>query len=219
MKNAAGNVLILSLTILMLGMVTTLPASADTIAYSVPLQAGNQAYTGSLGLDFNVNSAIYLTGIGVFDPNAVVGSPLAATLSVAIYDRDTQLQIPGTLTTFSAGTTGPLTGANLITDFASYLELAPGHYSVVAWGYNPFAKNGNANMGPITSIEDSDGGLISFVGTSRFGNAGAYPTIVDGGPTNRYLAGTFSYEPVPEPATFMLVAPALIGLAHQLRRK
>jgi hypothetical protein len=30
-----------------------LPAAADTVAYSVPLQAGNQVFCGALGLDFN----------------------------------------------------------------------------------------------------------------------------------------------------------------------
>jgi hypothetical protein len=219
MRTTVGRLSFALIIALALFWAHALPAAADTIAYSVPLQAGNQVFGGALGLDFDVNKAIYLTGIGVFDPNAVVGTPLAAALTVSIYNRDLQQQIPGTVKNFAIGTTGPLTGANLIADIIPVLVLAPGHYSVVAWGYNRAAQNGNANIGPITSVEDNDGGVISFVGLSRFGNAGAYPTYIDSGPSNRYLAGTFTYEPVPEPSTFVLLAPGLIALARKFRKE
>src|SRR5690606_10639214 len=34
---------------------------------------------------------------------------------------------------------------------------------------------------------------ISFVGGGRYGNPGAFPTTNDGGPENRYAAGTFAF--------------------------
>jgi hypothetical protein len=92
-----------------------------------------------------------------------------------MYDRDSTQQIAGTLETFSTASTGPLTDANIFTDIAPDLVLAPGHSSVVAWGYNMAAMNGNAGAGPIASFEDNGGGLIDFVGVARFGPAKLWP--------------------------------------------
>jgi hypothetical protein len=242
MRNLSAGSLGICACVLALFASMAMPAAADTIAYYVPLQPGNQNFMGSLGMDFDVNEAIWLTGVGVFDPNAVANQPLISPLSVAIYNRDTEQQVAGTLYTFSTGTTGPLVGANLIVEVTPYLFLEPGHYSVVAWGYNLFQLNGNSGCSdgscgitpsPVVSIQDDGDGLITFVGTARFGLPGQYPDNTDGGPTNRYLAGTFTFEdiselpqqrldtptaPVPEPGTVLMIAPALIGLRRILRR-
>ncbi len=218
-----------------------LPACADDIvAYDVPLQTGNQGYTGSLGLDFDVNSAIWVTGVGVFDPFAVTGQPLIGPLTVAIYDRNTEDEIPGTLYTFPEGTTGPLIGANLFQTLSPYVYLPTGNYSIVAWGYTAEQPNGNTGCNggvcdipstdPVTFSENDGGGVIIFR-SSRFGAGGKYPTTVD---EHKYLAGTFTYipaenqdspintdapiDPVPEPSTIALVAPAVLALARKLKR-
>jgi hypothetical protein len=40
------------------------------------------------------------------------------------------------------------------------------------------------------------GGSITFVGTGRYGlTPEAFPEVADGGPYNRYAAGTFYFEP------------------------
>lgn len=46
-------------------------------------------------------------------------------------------------------------------------------------------------------------GAISFVGGGRFGSMPglAFPTTVDGGPSNRYLAGTFQFDLAPPTIT------------------
>lgn len=41
-----------------------------------------------------------------------------------------------------------------------------------------------------------DDGCLTFVGRSRYGDAGQLPVPVDKGPANRYAAGTFSFETV-----------------------
>jgi hypothetical protein len=70
-------------------------------------------------------------------------------------------------------------------------------------------------------VENSGGGAISFVGSGRydFGGPLRYPLIVDGGPTNRYDAGTFEFNATPEPSSFiLLLGSAAIGLACFGRR-
>ena len=212
-----------------------LPASADIVAFDVPPQAGNdngqctiadETVECSYGLDFDVNAAIWVTGVGVFDPfaymNPVPG--LKGPLSVAIYDRNTESQVEGTFYTFPEGTTGPLIGGNLIHQLSEYIYLPIGNYSVVAWGYSQEQPNGNSacdggacggSTEPITYTVNNGGGIITFRGSrfggkaqyptvvntyrgSRFGISGDFPTNLDDVETNQYLAGTFTYIPVEE---------------------
>jgi hypothetical protein len=45
------------------------------------------------------------------------------------------------------------------------------------------------------------GGCLEFVGSSRFGDdPNSFPSILDGGPENRYAAGTFYFEPYSSPS-------------------
>src|SRR5262249_51577962 len=61
---------------------------ADTIAYVVPKNTdGNQNYTGALGMDFDVNSDIVVTQLGVFHGCAGF-KDLKAPLQVQLYQRD-----------------------------------------------------------------------------------------------------------------------------------
>ena len=64
-----------------------------TIAYLWPAgQAGAQAFTGSIGMDFTVNSPIDVTGLGVFDH---LGDGITGTLEAVIWDLSTGLAVPG----------------------------------------------------------------------------------------------------------------------------
>src|SRR5439155_17127409 len=45
----------------------------------------------------------------------------------------------------------------------------------------------------------SGGGALSFVGLARPGDPGKFPTRVDGGPPNRYAAGTFKFAGPDDP--------------------
>ena len=177
-----------------------------TIAYDVPAgTVGNQAYGGSLGLDFNVNAPILIDQLGAFN-DASAGAGLTTPITVRLWDRTTQNEV-GSPITFPAGTPGTLINGSRFLPLATPIWLPAGFQgTIVAEGYGsgvPVEQNGN-NVAP-TSIENSGGGLISFVGTGRFGNAGDYPTNIDGGPSNRYYAGTFDFvaasaAPPPLPA-------------------
>ena len=81
---------------------------------------------------------------------------------------------------------------------ATPLELPAGFRATIsASGYGGGERNGNHgnNPGSPPWTTDSGGGVLSFVGSSRWGDTpGVYPPNADGGPANRYAAGTFVYD-------------------------
>ncbi len=196
-------------------------AQAGTIAYIVDAgSVGIQAFGGSLGLDFDVNAnPIFVSHIGVFDDSS---DGLNLDITAAIFDRTTQLEVPGTQTLFTGAAPGDLVDGSRFKKLASAVELdAFGQYSVVAWGYGDGELNGNSG-GPLTKSTDDAGGVITFVGGGRFGDPGtpgSWPHAGDGGPVNRYTAGTFEYDVIPEPTTLVLAALGLCGLIACGRRR
>jgi PKD repeat protein len=162
-----------------------------TIAYSVPAgTVGQQAFGGPLGLDFDVVQPIAITRLGVFDSGS---DGLSVPLVARVYNRVTQTELAEI--SFPAGTPGQLIGGSRFLPLATPLLLAPGfHGSIVAEGYGPTEGNGNGFFQTITWTTDNGGGLINFVGGGRNGDTpGVYPPNLDGGPANRYAAGTFEY--------------------------
>lgn len=177
---------------------------ADTIAYNVVAGTpGNQAFTGALGLDFNVNQDIVVTELGVFDDNS---DGLQAPLEARLYQRDDTNPCNFTLLAtidFTLDDQGMDMGdGNLYKPLPNPITLQAGFTgSIVASGYGPLEMNGNTNGGmPSLWYTDDGGGLISFVGKGRFGDPnqpGQFPMTVDGGPVNRYAAGTFVFHAAP----------------------
>jgi uncharacterized repeat protein (TIGR01451 family) len=139
-----------------------------------------------------VNVPIVITGLGVFDNNGDGNSTLKA---VGIFNRDTQASV---FTVFGfVGTGAPLVNGDRIATFNG-VTLPPGHYSVVAVGFNNTDLNGNSTIsGFMASTENTGGGLITFVGTGRYDNNTTldFPTIVPPGtPSNVFNAGTFTFQ-------------------------
>jgi hypothetical protein len=173
----------------------------ELAAYAVPANTnGNQNYGGSLGMDFSVERPVSITALGAFDSG---GDGFSQPIRVQLWTRnesgtpdnfsdDTGLAVLADLT-FSAGAPGTADGGSRFISLATPLPLPVGTYSIVAWGYGDTEMNGNA--GGLTApwtVNDGDGSIIPD-GGGRFGAAGAWPGTVDGGPPNRYAAGTFKF--------------------------
>ncbi len=152
---------------------------------------GNDSYSGSLGMDFTVNRDVTLYSLGAFDDGQ---ANMAAAITVGIYNvSNDQLITP--LVTLS-GTAGTQIGNSRFEALPTPLNLTSGTYSVVAWGYDAAMPAYNQGIAPTSDIiENTSGGAISFVGSGRYGAAGAFPTTIDAGPADAYGAGTFEYGP------------------------
>ena len=200
-------------------LLTSALQSQAAIAYGIDAgTAGTQAYGGALGNDFDVVSTtgISVTRLGVFDD---LSNGLNATITVGIFDR-TDGSLVGSSIAFS-GNDGSLEGGSRFTTLVSPITLPAGFQgSIVAQGYNGAERNGNGGTGSTPGTTDDGGGAISFVGGSRFGPAGvfAYPTSVDAGPANRYHAGNFDFDVIPEPSSLALLLGAF-GFFGLRRRK
>ncbi len=165
------------------------------IAYTVPhATVGNQTnFNGALGMDFDVVAPIRITHLGVFDDGS---NGLARQITARVYNRDSTGTPLATLV-FAAGQTGTLINGSRFLPLTAPLELPAGFRgTIVAEGYGVGEPNGNAGtgFGPL----GSGGGALRFVGVSRFGNAGVFPTSLDN-LVNKYAAGTFVYERMANP--------------------
>lgn len=196
-------------------------ASAGTVAYQNPAVAGNQKYTGSLGMDFNVISSILITDLGAFDGDQ---NGFAGSITVGIYARADASHTPLALQTFSGTAGTQIGGDRFITLPFPVLLMAGFQGTVVATGYGTDA---NGNQGtvylstrapfPFSSTANDGGGLISFVGVGDYGDA-SYPSTPDSGPANIYGAGDFIFQStVPEPASYILLGSAFVALGVSKR--
>ncbi len=206
----------LSSSVLVFGIVAGASALSTPALINSTATVGNQAWLGTLGLDFDVTGAsdILVTHLGAFDSGQ---DGLMATIQVGIFNR-----VNGSLigSTHLSGATDPLTGVWRMQSLATPFTLeAGGQYSVVALGYGDLERNFNTH-GSGSAATPNGGGYVNFVGSSRYDNPSGFilPTILDSGPAIRYGAGTFAFTPVPEPFT-MLLGSAGLGLAIYRRRR
>ncbi len=187
---------VIGLVILVALGLATAPAGADTIAYNVPAgTAGTQAFAGPLGMDFNVNQPIFITRIGVFDDNS---DGLNRDLTAYVWDRN-NTAAPIETISFTTAAPGTLVGGSRFKPLAAPLYLPAGFQgAIVGENYGAGERNGNIADGlPRPWTTNDGGGLVSFVGRGRWSTTqGAYPAGLDGGPVNRYAAGTFAFAEV-----------------------
>ena len=197
------------------------PLPSGTVAYSVPVgTVGNQCHGGPLGMDFDVHQNIAITHLGVFDDKQ---DGLMRSISVGVFNRTTQKLLG--YVTINPGEGLLIDGSRFVElDNPIVVDTIAGVFpgTIVAQGYSqqiglmcpqPEENNGNS-LGNPPSWSVNGGGAIEFVGSSRYGwgsyvtssanslPAGAslpaltFPTIIDGGPVNRYAAGTFIFKPI-----------------------
>ena len=208
-------------------LLLSLTASADTIAYSNDQQTtGNQTNSDtSLGMDFQVNQPIEITQMGAFNSGQ---AGFLSPVEVGIFSDSTTLEIPGTdvvFTPIDGSNPGTLVGNNRFETLPLPSSWLLGTYSIVYFNgdannemfYNFFHNNGSGGG-------DTGGGLISFVGDSRFGGSPSisFPTNIDGSGGNstiNYQAGTFAFTAVPEPSSIALFALGTVGLCIAARRR
>lgn len=179
-------------------LTTTPEALAAGVAYVVPeFTLGIQDFGGSLGMDFDVANPVTVTRLGAFDSGS---DGLFQPITVGIYDRNTGEAVTP-LVEFAvddAGTParedGELREGSRFLSLASPVTLPAGFQGcIVAYGYGPLEPLGNPNAGEWTTFS---GGSLVFVGKARYDvNTGVFPATVDGGPANRYAAGTFAFAP------------------------
>lgn len=183
---------------------STPEAPAAGVAYVVPEGTiGTQvAFPGSLGMDFDVMKAVQVTRLGAFDSGA---DGLQRPITVSLYDRNKSgtalatILFPVDDPATPVREDGELIESSRFLTLAQPLLLPPGFQgTIAASGYGNNEPNGNAAAGAWTTF---NGGSLLFVGTSRYGNAGIWPSTPDS-TVNRYAAGTFYFEPASLISTF-----------------
>jgi Lamin Tail Domain/Bacterial Ig domain/CotH kinase protein len=185
------------------GALTFTYARATTIAYVVPAgTVGTQNFGGGLGHDFDVEKPVIVTKLGVFDSS---GNGISTTLTVQLFARnnggtpnipndDSGAGVLETLT-FTPADPGVLVGASRFKNLTTPRTLAPGSYTIASYGANGTDLNGNTGTGNAKAWSTDGSGSITFVGASRYGGAvGTWPIQPDGGPVDRYAAGTFEFQ-------------------------
>jgi hypothetical protein len=169
------------------------------VAYVVPPGTiGAQAAINSLGMDFEVRTQIVVTALGMFDSSSD-GVLSNATLTAQIWRRSGNTGTLLAATNFTTANPGTLVDGSRFKPLASPLVLSSGTYTLAAYGFTDDNLHGNALLQARSWTTDSGGGLLSFVGPSRFGAAGAFPASQCDGVNNcstvadSFAAGTFEF--------------------------
>ncbi len=196
-------------------LATTAPAvAAVTLVYDTgPTTGGNQAWGGTLGLDFDVNTTVHVIGLGSFDAGR---DGITNDIFVGIFSYSTGLLIAPAINLNGTANTG---GAYDTVAIAP-ITLAPGHYQLASWGYNLGADTNYNNAGPGGPVTFNGlSGALTGIGThySNFDAPGVFATNQDYGIT-RYGAGTLiGYVPEPAMWSLMVGGFGLIGAAMRRR--
>lgn len=168
---------------------------------SAALPSGGLQVNGpfALGLEFTVNSNVYVTQLGAYDSTiGGSGAGFGTSVQVGIYSEASQSFLPQTAT-FS-GTVGTVVGSYRFQGIPA-LALPPGNYIVVAAGLGvPGTPLWNARIAGTTPslIQLNTGGGTLTLGRSMYAmSSGSQLTPViftDMGPNPQYAAGSFMFS-------------------------
>lgn len=204
MRKFVGSVALAAVISVGSALSLTAPADASPV-FSGPGDP-NQNWTGSLGLDFTVNSQITIDALGAYS-----GAGDHANITVEIF-TDTGAPVPGLsaiiLTTLNPYTFQPVTP----------VTLGPGTYQVTAWGYGPNTiGNFNTGFDPSTVIGFNTLGGALTQGDPFYndpGNTGFADQHLDnfnGGGFHFYGAGNFDATATPLPSTWLMLIAGFAG--------
>jgi len=208
---------------IVLGAFVAAPAAADFVMHTANTLTGNQAWS-SVGLTFDVNPGpgINVLALGVYD-SGQDGIGGGATLSTVIFDS---AHTPLIQMDFWANSPGTLAGAYLFKPLQTPLLLAPGQYSIVAYGFHLGGNNEyNSNYTHTGGPTFDNSGLIGFV-DSVWGNGTDMPATwpVRSGATSPYGVEDYfdgpnmRFEAVPLPGAVLLGLLGLSAAGWKLRR-
>jgi hypothetical protein len=179
---------------------------ALTLSNTTGLTLGNPPFT--LGWQFEVDSAFWVRGLGVFDDSL---DGLTDSHAVGLWNSSGTLL---TSTTVSSGTANPLVNQFRFAPVTPF-TIAPGIYRVGALFLS--GNDGLIFPGGATGVATVPG--LTFVQNAfTFGSSLSDPTAtVDGQPA--YFGANLDVEPVPEPATLLLLGGGLAGIALKRKRR
>ncbi|MHC4973346.1 MAG: PEP-CTERM sorting domain-containing protein [Planctomycetota bacterium] len=198
--------------------------------------AGNRPSL-TLGLDFEVKfwQGITITELGVWDDAVIMpdGSVVQQMDSGVIltlwawHDDGSYEALAGVVTSPN----DPYNQGVLKGDYR-YFPIEPtalkeGQKFTVTVGYSNHNTASSGNSGTdsqnLEPRPDFHGGeIVMNIGSGRYGlSPWNFPTYTDTGPANRYHAGSFTFNPNPEPGTLLLVGGALsvVGVVRRRRRR
>jgi len=215
-------------TWLLLGFSAFGAVHAQTPIYSNPTPStGNQAWTGMLGNDFQVNTNdLVVTQLGVFT-GLFPGFAPSTTIIAQLFDVTDLYDLnPSTNSIVAVSSqlsfTNASPGAGSPYAFASiaHIALQAGRvYSIQSSGWSGLDFNFNTNIGGATQAFNTfGGGLTQQFG--RFASGGALG--VEGTSGNwTFGGGNVTVTAIPEPASYALamVAVGLLLVGSKARRK
>ncbi len=220
--------------------------ATPVVAYGVAAgQPGNQAWTGTIGMDFQVNTPLTVLSLGAFDSNQ---DGIAGTIQVGIFfasGSNTGSLVPGLSLSFT-GSGDTLIGGSRFRNLGSPVILTPGSYIIAAQGFSANDLDGNvrctvavpggacspANAFSLSTLNNGSG-LITFGNGaseanffSAMGTGFVYPTQLLGespAVANAFLGASFQFDvpantTAPEPVSFSLVVLGVVALALFKRR-
>jgi hypothetical protein len=200
-------------------------SSAAVIGYTgTGATAGTNTGNLNIGRQFSVTgTGITVRDLGLWD-NA--GDGLAASHVVTLFQVNSGAgaananvtAISGGSVTVPAGTAAPLDTGMRFTALASPIFLAPGNYSVVAYGLNVTGADAFGNGGGFPA-----NGNVADIRFDPFSfTAATSPTYPVGGDANNHSSSSFRYDlgnTTPEPGAVALLSLGAVAVLGRGRRR
>ena len=192
------------------------------VAYNFGSVSANQNFNGTLAETFSVQNGVTIsvTSLGAFDPSGFGSStPEVAIYSVPVVGGVMQMGSASLVSPIATFTSGSYTvSGNTASIGITPTTLGAGVYMIVASGlpsdYDTFTGvSAVTTTGAGLTFGAPNGGPGTFYGFNTTLDGGLGTLYADGGPANRYGAGTFDYfSSVPESQTFAVAGVAMLGL-------